>query len=82
MKDVDVRDFNNVGNLMINLTNVSFTTDVIGKPCLSFWLDQDQADRLAFGINAAIQDYEMKTLKAGETLRETEALPKEVNDGR
>ncbi len=77
MKDVDVRDFNNAGNLMINLSNLSFTVDAIGKPSLSFWLDQDQADRLAFGINAAIQDYEMKTLKAGETLRELTPLDKE-----
>lgn len=72
MNDVKVKDFNSVGNLMVELQGISFTVDCINKPYILFWVNQDQADRLAFGINAALQDYEKRTLKATEELRDLE----------
>jgi hypothetical protein len=68
---IKVGDIDVVGNLSVVLeSDISFTVDCIGKPRLMFWLTKDQADKLAFQIGSALQDHDLKTLKAGDELRE------------
>ena len=45
--------------VMVNLTNITFTTDCIGTPYILFWLNREQAIQLATHIFAVTQDQEV-----------------------
>jgi len=69
-------------SIYVVLRDVIFAADNLNnQPGLMFWLDKDEADKLAFQLNSLLQDMErskeLSDGKAGEELREMQPLEKE-----
>lgn len=62
--EINVSDDKPVGidEIMVNLCDIDFTCDTIGRNSLMFWLSPDEADKLAFHLNSVLQDRERKGL--------------------
>jgi len=56
MPQIDVNESN--AGIRVILKNIDFSVDCIGNRSIMFWLDDDEADRLAFHLNSCLQDKE------------------------
>lgn len=54
----EIRVDDSKAGIRVVIRNIDFSVDCIGNTSIMFWLDDDEADRLAFQLNSALQDKE------------------------